>query len=143
MTGKFVLWISALVFISYGLISLFSPAIPAGYAGLIISNGDAYAEISSMYGGLQTGIGVFCLIAATRVQYYESGLLVLVIGIGSITAIYTVLAEGDDSITAARFIGFLGSPEPVTFYTYGAIGYELLTTVAATIALRIARKTQS
>jgi hypothetical protein len=129
MTGKIVLWISALVFIGYGLISLFSPAVPAGYAGLIISNGDAYAEISSMYGGLQTGIGVFCLIAATRVQYYKSGLLVLVIGIGS--------------ITAARFIGFLGSPEPVTFYTYGAIGYELLTTVAATIALRISRKTHS
>lgn len=129
MTGKIVLWISALVFISYGLVSLFSPAVPAGYAGLIISNGDAYAEISSMYGGLQTGIGVFCLIAATRVEYYESGLLVLVIGIGS--------------VTVARFIGFLGSPEPVTFYTYGAIGYELLTTVAATIALLIARKMRS
>ncbi len=124
-----MLWISAVVFISYGLISLFSPAVPAGYAGLIISNGDAYAEISSMYGGLQTGIGVFCLIAATRAKHYQSGLLVLVIGIGG--------------ITAARFIGFLVTPEPVTFYTYGALGYELLTTVAAAIALRIARKTHT
>lgn len=129
MLGKIVLWISALVFISYGLISLFAPAVPAGYAGLIISNGDAYAEIASMYGGLQTGIGVFCLIAATRAQFYQSGLLILVIGIGG--------------ITVARFIGFLVTPEPVTVYTYGALGYELLTTVAAAVALRITRKTHS
>jgi len=122
MLGKIVLWISALVFISYGLISLFFPAVPAGYAGLIISNGDAHAEIASMYGGLQTGIGVFCLIAAMRAQYYQSGLLVLVIGIGG--------------ITVARFIGFLVTPEPVTVYTYGALTYELVTTVAAALAFR-------
>lgn len=129
MLGKIVLWLSALVFICYGLISLVFPAVPAGYAGLIISNGDAYAEIASMYGGLQTGIGVFCLIAATRAQFYQSGLLVLVIGIGG--------------ITVARFIGFLVTAEPVTAYTYGALGYELLTTIAAAVALRITRTTHS
>lgn len=125
MLGKIVLWISTLVFISYGLISLFFPEVPAGYAGLIISNGDAYAEIASMYGGLQTGIGLFCLIAAIRPPYYQSGLLVLVIGIGG--------------ITAARFIGFLATTETVTAYTYGALIYELATTVLAAVALRKTR----
>jgi hypothetical protein len=52
LLGKAVLGISAVVFIGYGFISLLSPAIPAGYAGLSMNNGDAFAEIGAMYGGV-------------------------------------------------------------------------------------------
>jgi hypothetical protein len=128
MLGKTILWISALVFIAYGLISLISPAVPAGFAGIIMSNGDAYAEISSMYGGLQTGIGVFCLLAAIRDDYYRGGLAVLAIGIGA--------------LAAARLTGLLITPEAVTAYTYGALGYELVTAALATIAWRQACTTK-
>jgi hypothetical protein len=55
--GKVVLWVSAVSFISYGLICLFSPDVPARYAGLNMTNGNAIAEIGAMYGGLQTGFG--------------------------------------------------------------------------------------
>ena len=55
MLGKSVLCISALLFMAYGLVSVVSPEIPAGFAGLEMPTGDAYAEIGAMYGGLQTG----------------------------------------------------------------------------------------
>ncbi|MDO8909351.1 MAG: DUF4345 family protein [Pseudohongiella sp.] len=122
MTGKIILWVSALVFIAYGLVSLIAPAVPAGFAGLIISNGNAYAEISSMYGGLQTGIGLFCLLAAIRPEYYRGGLALLTIGIGA--------------LTIARFIGFVVTPDSVTAYTYGALVYEFLTATLGAIAWR-------
>ena len=57
MLGKIVLWISAITFITYGLAVSFHPELPAGYAGLVMINGDAFAEIGAMYGGLQTGFG--------------------------------------------------------------------------------------
>ena len=82
MLGKIILWISAAVFICYGLVCFFSPAVPAGYAGLDLTNGDALAEIGAMYGGLQTGFGLFCLLAATRAEYYKPGLVLLVLCIG-------------------------------------------------------------
>ena len=95
MLGKVVLLVSALVFIGYGLISLIDPAVPAGLAGLVISNGNAYAEIGAMYGGLQTGIGIFCLLAVIRPDYYRGGLAVLAIGVGTLAAVrlFTVLVN--------------------------------------------------
>ena len=59
MLGKTILGVSALILISYGAVCLISPATPAAFAGLIISNGDAFAEVGAMYGGLQTGLGRF------------------------------------------------------------------------------------
>lgn len=129
MLGKFVLWLSALVFIVYGLVSLIDPAVPAGFAGLVISNGNAYAEIGSMYGGLQTGLGVFCLLAAVRPDYYRSGLVLLVMGVGA--------------VAAARLLSTLINGEPVTLYTWGACAYEGATALTAAIAWRKAVKAAS
>ena len=128
MLGKCVLWVSALVFISYGLVSLLAPSVPAGFAGLIISNGNAYAEIGAMYGGLQAGIGLYCLLAALQAEYFKGGLAVLVIGIGS--------------LAAARLFAALVNAEPVTFYTYGAFIYEFVTALLAAIAWRQAVTTR-
>ena len=121
LLGKTVLGISTLVFIGYGLVSLLSPAIPAGLAGLIMSNGDAYAEIGAMYGGLQTGVGLFCALALVKPEFYRSGLTVLALAIGT--------------LALARLISLLAAPDPVTTYTYGALGYEFLTAAAALLAL--------
>lgn len=121
MLGKTVLGISALAFIGYGLISLVSPAIPAAFAGLQLSNGDAYAEAGAMYGGLQSGIGLFCALALFKPEFYRSGLMLLVLAIGA--------------LTFARLISLLAAPDPVSVYSYGALGYELATTLAALSAL--------
>ena len=122
MLGKIILWISAFSFISYGVTCFFAPDVPAAYAGLTMTNGDAYAEIGAMYGGLQLGVGLFCLLATLRVEYYRPALMLLVIAIG-------LLALG-------RLYSMLTGTEPVGFYTYGAFGYELTTAVLAAIALR-------
>jgi hypothetical protein len=120
--GKTVLGISALVFVAYGLVSLASPATPAGLAGLTMSNGDAFAEISAMYGGLQTGMGLFCLLALLNADYYRAGLALLGIAIGA--------------LALARLIGFLLVTDPVSSYTYGALLYEFATAILAGVALK-------
>jgi hypothetical protein len=122
MLGKTILGVSSLVFIAYGLVSLISPAVPAGFAGLVMSNGDAFAEIGAMYGGLQTGVGLFCLLALIKKEYYRAGLMLLVLGIGA--------------LAIARLLSALLTTDLLTAYTWGALVYELVTVALAGIALR-------
>ena len=121
MSGKIILWISAFIFICYGLTCLVSPEIPAGYAGLSMTNGDAIAEIGAMYGGLQTGFGLFCLLAALKPDYHKSGLILLVLCVGllALTRLYTTLVAS----------------EPVAVYTWGAMAFEFTTATIAAMAL--------
>ena len=122
MLGKIVLWVSAVVFIGYGVACLISPALPAGYAGLDMTSGDAFAEIGAMYGGLQTGFGLFCLLGALNRTYYRPALMLLVIAIGLLASgrLYsTVIGEGT-----------------VGGYTWGAMAYEFGTAILAAVALR-------
>ena len=121
LLGKAVLGISTFVFVGYGLVSLISPALPAGIAGLIMSNGDAFAEIGAMYGGLQAGVGLFCALALVKPDFYRAGLTLLVLAIGT--------------LALARLVSLLVTPDPVTIYTYGALGYELVTAILALLAL--------
>lgn len=122
MLGKVVLWFTAVMFIAYGTVCFFSPELPANYAGLILSNGDAYAEVGAMYGGLQLGFGLFCALAATRREYYSAGLLLIAISIGLLAfgRLYSTLSGGND----------------VGLYTYGALFYEWATAILAGVAWR-------
>ena len=120
LLGKTILSVSAIVFVCYGLISLVSPAIPAGFAGIAMSNGDAFAEIGAMYGGLQTGLGLFCAMAVVKTEFYRAGLLLLIVGVGS--------------LAIARLISLLITTDPLSAYTYGATIYEFATASLATIA---------
>ena len=122
MLGKIVLWISALAFIPYGLVCLFSPETPVNFAGLQIVSGDGYAEIGAMYGGLQTGFGIFCLLGALRQDLYRPVLLSLVVVIGG-------LALG-------RIYSTLTGDEAVGGYTWGATIYEAVTAILAAVAYR-------
>lgn len=122
MLGKFVLWMSTLSFVGYGLACLISPQLPADFAGLAIVNGDGYAEIGAMYGGLQTGFGIFCLLGALRVDLYKPALTALFVVIGC-------LALG-------RLISTLTGADAVASYTWGAMAYEFATAILAGIALK-------
>ena len=121
LLGKIVLGVSAFVFMAYGIVSLVSPAIPSGFAGLEMSNSDAFAEVGAMYGGLQTGVGLFCLLALLKSEYYRAGLILLVVGIGA--------------LALARSLSTLMAADAVTIYTYGAIAYESATAILAAVAL--------
>jgi hypothetical protein len=121
--GKIVLWVTAVMFTGYGIACLVSPALPAGYAGLAMTNGDAVAEIGAMYGGLQTGFGIFCLLGTFNKTYYRPALMLLVIAIGllAVGRLYTALmADGSAG-----------------FYTWAAMSYEFATAILAAIALRL------
>jgi len=122
MLAKFILLLSAAVFTIYGVICLFAPQVASGYAGLHMTNGDAYAEIGAMYGGLQTGVGIFCAMGALQTQHTRSALtlLALVIGLLAFGRLYSALTTNDVT----------------TMYTWGALGYELFTAATAAIALR-------
>lgn len=122
MLGKVILWISAIGFIAYGLACLVSPALPTEYAGLGMNTGDAYVEIGAMYGGLQTGFGLFCLLGALRKDLYRPALMSLVCLVGGLA-----LARSYSTLTSATAVGS---------YTYGALAYELSTAILAMIALR-------
>ncbi|WOJ95524.1 DUF4345 family protein [Congregibacter brevis] len=111
----------ALVFIGYGVACILDPVLPARLAGLQILSGDGYAEMSAMYGGLQAGVGVFCLIAAFRSQLSRSALLLLVLAIGL--------------LAATRAVGALRSDDVLTSYTWGALAFETFVTAAAAALL--------
>ena len=122
MTGKFILWLSAIIFIAYGLACLVSPALPAEYAGLEFGSGDALPEMGAMYGGLQTGFGLFCLLGALKADYRRPALVLLLLGIGG--------------LALARCFWAFTTPGEIGAYTYGAMTYEYFTAILAAIALR-------
>ena len=120
--AKIVLWISAIAFIGYGLVCLVSPDIPAGYAGLALTNGDAIAEIGAMYGGLQLGFGLYCLLGAVNSTLERPALGLLVMCIGA--------------VGLSRLAWTLMEVAPVGDYTYGAMAFELTLAILAALALR-------
>jgi len=120
--GKIVLWVTAIIFFGYGVACLLSPDLPAGYAGLVMTNGDAFSEIGAMYGGLQIGVGLFCMVGAMNSTYFRPALLLLVLVIGG--------------LATARLYSTLIGTYPVGVYTWGAMAFEFCTTILAIVALR-------
>lgn len=122
MLGKILLIVSGLVFSAYGIACFISPELPAGYAGLEITSGDAFAEMGAMYGGLQFGFGLFCLLGGLIPNLQRAALLLLVLSIGC--------------LAMARFYSAWDADWMVGGYTWGALAYETLTALLAAIAIR-------
>lgn len=122
MNRSFLL-IVGLIFIAYGIACAADPSLAARLAGLQIGNGDGYAELGAMYGGLQTGFGLFLALAAFRPRLQAGSLLLLVLAIGFLAAM--------------RGASALRTEELVTAYTWGALAFEtLVTAIAAALLLR-------
>jgi len=119
--GKILLYIAGLIFAGYGLATLVNPEIAAKAAGLAATSGDGMVEIGAMYGGFQTGFGLFCLLCARRAAYTSAGLWALLLGIGL--------------LTVGRSYHAVIAVDPLTAYSYGAIAFESLVTVLAAVAL--------
>lgn len=127
MLAKIVLWLSAIIFTAYGLACLVSPDLPADYAGLAITNGDARAEMAAMYGGLQTAFGLLCLWGALRREMQRPVLIMLVTMIGglALARLYATLTIGDGAVGG---------------YTYGALVFEWTTTILSALALKMGER---
>ena len=85
-----------------------------------MQDGDAFAEVAGMYGGLQTGIGLFCLLALLKQTFYRSGLALLGLTVGS--------------LALARLVGALLTQDPISLYTHATFTYEFITAAVAVCA---------
>lgn len=120
MDRSFLL-IVGLIFVAYGAACAFDPGLAARLAGLAIKNGDGYAELGAMYGGLQTGVGLFLAVAAFQSRLHHGALLLLVLGIGLLAALRGASALRTDDVVSA--------------YTWGALAFETLVTAIAVALL--------
>ena len=125
MLGKGILAFVALAFVGYGFVSLFSPDIPVGYIGYQLTNADAKIEVVAMYGGLQIGFGLFCLMGVIYSQYETPALLAVVLMLGG--------------LALSRGAALMLHAEPVTIYTQGALIFETVSAALALLALLQAR----
>ena len=77
MVARLFLGFQALVFIPYGLYCLVDPHILSENAGLVASSVTGIIELQTMYGGLQTAVGVLCALGAAVVRYRAPALMAL------------------------------------------------------------------
>ena len=99
MIARVFLGLMALSFISYGLYCLVSPEVLAGGAGVSSTSLTGTIELQSMYGGLQTAVGVLCLLGVFSKHYEQvafTALLFIFAGL-AVVRVSLGLMQGDFS----------------------------------------------
>lgn len=77
MIVRLYLGLVALLFISYGLYCLVDPGLLSGGAGLDANSVTGTIELQTMYGGLQTSLGVLCALAVFNAAYQRIALVAM------------------------------------------------------------------
>ena len=119
--ARVFLMISVAIWTPYAIYCVFVPDFLAGVAGLAATTSTGMTEIRSMYGGLQAGIGLFCLSALFRSNWVRPALLALCFLTGGLALTRGLGLMIDDSASG---------------YTLGALAFEILNTAAAVWLLR-------
>ena len=114
MFGQLLLGVTGAIFFGLGVVSVYDPEIPAGWSGIFIASQDAYAEIAAMYGGLE--------------------IFVIISYIGAARA-FTVFRELDSKFEVAGSQVDIEMTSSFTGYTWGVLGFEVVVSVLALIAL--------
>ena len=109
MIARAFLFVSALVWLPYGLYCFFQPGYLAEAAGVAASSTTGTIELRAMYGGLQAGIGALALFAALRPAWTRHALAAL-----------AFLCAG---LFLSRFAGALDAGE-VSGYTAFGLAFE-------------------
>ena len=118
--SRFVLIVTGISFFGYAVACFLYPVDVAGrFTGYGLEAAAGMVEIRAMYGGLQAGFGVFCLLAGFRQDWTRSGL----------TAIACVM--GGLVLTRSIAMGIHGPAGA----NPGAAIYEGITTALALLAL--------
>ena len=115
-----VLALAALGFLGFGLWFLIDPIGPLAAIGITATGAPAPTEFRAFYGGLEVGLGLLMLVAATRADWRTAGL-------------WLVLAT-NGGIAAGRLVGVALDGVWVPFFTY-ALVWELGFAVLAAVAL--------
>jgi hypothetical protein len=117
---KIFLGLSVAVWLPYGLYCVLSPEYLAEAAGVVATSATGTTEVRAMYGGLQAAIGALCLLALLRPPLQRSVLLSLCFLTGG--------------LALARMLG-LALDASGSGYTYGALGFEIVSTLVAAVLL--------
>lgn len=118
--ARFVLIVTGISFVGYAVVCFLNPGYAnANFMGYGLDAAAAKVEMRAMYGGLQAGFGVFCLLAGFRPEWTRSAL----------TAIACVMG----GVGLARCIA-MGIHGPAGANPVVAI-YEGITTALALLAL--------
>jgi hypothetical protein len=119
--GRILLGFTGLAFAGYGLVCLVDPAMVAEVTGIALAGPSGKTEVTAMYGGLQFGLGVLFCHAAWQPQRERTGLMILVLLLGS--------------LAAARLIGLLVNGH--TVYNFWTVVYEGVSAALGLLALRL------
>ena len=77
MIARVFLGLQALLFIPYGLYCLVDPGLLSGGAGVQAITVTGTIELQTMYGGLQTSVGVLCALAVVNAAYQRIAMVAL------------------------------------------------------------------
>jgi hypothetical protein len=77
MVARVFLGLQALLFIPYGLYCLVDPSVLSGAAGVQAVSVTGNIELQTMYGGLQTSVGVLCALAVFNTAYQRIAMVAL------------------------------------------------------------------
>lgn len=119
--ARFVLLFSAVSFIGYGVACLLSPNMVGTLSGLGLQTVSGRTEIHAMYGGLQTGLGLFFLLCGSHREWVRPGIVALILVMGGL------------ALARSYGISVQGSPGS---YNLGAASYEALTALFGLLSLR-------
>ena len=118
--ARFVLIFTGLSFAGYGVACFLYPVDVAGYfTGYGLEAAAGMVEVRAMYGGLQAGFGLFCLLVGWRREWTRPGLAAIALVMGGLV------------LTRGIAMGIHG---PAGFNPQAAI-YEGITTALALLAL--------
>ena len=109
MIARAFLFVSALVWLPYGIFCFFQPGYLAEAAGVAASSTTGTVELRAMYGGLQAAIGALALWAALRPAWLRHALVAI-----------AFLCAG---LFVSRFAGAIAAGE-VSGYTAFGLAFE-------------------
>ena len=108
-------------FVFYGLICFFMPESITSLIGYEATTSDARTEFLAMYGGVQTGLGIFGLLALRESSLMRANFLLL-------TIVFTALALG-------RLSGYI-IMDNLGGYTHVAIVFETISALLCSLGFR-------
>lgn len=106
MAARWLLGITAVVFVALGLNGLFNPVGHLAPYGLELATPGWLGEVRANYGGMHLGIGLLFALAAVRAEWQRTGLAVLLAFLGGLAVGRTlsVLVDGTPPAFAIAFI---------------------------------------
>lgn len=126
LMAQALLVFSGVIFTVYALACWYNPALPAGLAGISITRVDGYADIASMYGGVQLAVGMILTASAILKGYLRPGvwLLFFVITLVALSRA-TFALRSPESLAALESAAVAIDPaDTVTVYTWAALAFE-------------------